>query len=141
VVRADLSASVLSGTDEALAASEVALARWARRVMADPNSTTAGDVAELRAAGYADRQIGATTSFVALRMAFSTVNDALGARPDHELGESVTAEVRDVVTWGRPVGSQPMFRVGQGEGADDKAAPGRRLSDAPDPASGRPVKA
>jgi hypothetical protein len=74
-------------------------------------------------------------------MAFSTVNDALGARPDHELGESVTAEVRDVVTWGRPVGSQPMFRVGQGEGADDKAAPGRCFSDAPDPASGRPVKA
>jgi hypothetical protein len=116
LITACTSTPVTGCTDEGLSASEVALARWARRVTADPNSTTAGDVVELRGAGYADRQIVATTCFVALRMAFSTVNDALGARPDHELGESVPAEVRDVVTWGRPVGSQPMFRVGQGEG-------------------------
>jgi hypothetical protein len=40
---------------------------------------------------------------VALRLAFSTVNDALDARPDRELGKSVPAGVREAVTWGRPL--------------------------------------
>ena len=40
--------------------------------------------------------------FVALRIAFSTVNDALGARPDRELSTSVPDAVRDAVTFGRP---------------------------------------
>src|SRR6266542_2808336 len=51
-----------------------------------------------------DAQIFAITAFVALRIAFSTVNDALGARPDHELSETAPASVRDAVTYGRLVG-------------------------------------
>jgi hypothetical protein len=39
--------------------------------------------------------------FVALRIAFSTVNDALGAVPDAELIASVPATVADVVSGGR----------------------------------------
>jgi hypothetical protein len=38
---------------------------------------------------------------VALRQAFSTVNDALGAQPDSELVDRVPAEVRQAVTFGR----------------------------------------
>jgi hypothetical protein len=33
------------------------------------------------------------------------VNDALGARPDRQLGDSVPAPVREAVTYGRPVGA------------------------------------
>ena len=40
------------------------------------------------------RQIFAITTFVALRLAFSTVNDALGARPDRELADAVPEPVR-----------------------------------------------
>ena len=60
---------------------ERALAAWARQVARDPNGTGAAEVEALRAAGYDDGQIAALTMFVALRIAFSTVNDALGARP------------------------------------------------------------
>ena len=42
--------------------------------------------------------------FVALRLAFSTVNDALGAAPDRELTERAPAPVRAAVTFGRPSG-------------------------------------
>jgi len=101
---ADLAGGVLRGDDDRLDDSERALARWARRITRDPNATDAGDVQALRDAGYDDTQIFAITVFVALRIAFSTVNDALGARPDRALGESVPAPIRDAVTFGRPVG-------------------------------------
>ena len=55
----------------------------------------------LRAVGYDDTQVAAITLFVALRVAFSTVNDALGARPDRELVDGLPVVVREAVTWGR----------------------------------------
>ena len=63
---------------------------------------TAQDVDELRRAGYDDGQIFSVTLFVALRLAFSTVNDALGAPPDAELVGRAPASVRTAVTFGRP---------------------------------------
>ena len=53
----------------------------------DPNAIVAGDVQALRDAGFDDQQIFAITSFVALRLAFSTVNDALGRTPDDMPGD------------------------------------------------------
>ncbi len=100
---ADLAASVLLGTDAELDTSERALSGWARKLARDPNSTDARDVAALRDAGYDDAQIAAITVFVALRIAFSTVNDALGARPDRALVEAAPAPVLEAVTFGRPV--------------------------------------
>ena len=44
--------------------------------------------------------IVAITLFVAVRIAFSAVNDALGARPDRELGDAVPQPVREAVTFG-----------------------------------------
>jgi len=41
--------------------------------------------------------------FVALRLAFSTVNDALGLLPDAALRTSVPAVVLDAVRLGRPI--------------------------------------
>ena len=94
---------VLRGDDAELADSERALARWARQLARDPNSTTAADVQSLRDAGFNDGQIFAVSVFVALRIGFSIVNDALGARPDWQLGEDVPAGVRNAVTFGRPI--------------------------------------
>ena len=57
----------------------------------------------LRDAGFDDAQIFAISVFVALRIAFSTVNDALGAQPDQQLGVDAPDAVRDAVTFGRPI--------------------------------------
>jgi hypothetical protein len=68
---------------------------WGRRAV---------DVAALRDAGFDDAAIFAMTAYVA-RIAFSTVNDALGARPDALLGESVPDAVHAAVGYGRPIAS------------------------------------
>ncbi|HEX6149867.1 hypothetical protein [Nocardioides sp.] len=98
----DVAGQVLRGGDVGLDPAERALAGWARKVARDPNATEPRDVQPLRDAGYDERQIFATTVFVALRLAFATVNDALGARPDAELLATTPASVRDAVTYGRP---------------------------------------
>ena len=96
-------AAVLRGQDEPLSPSERAMARWARTVARDPNATTAADVQVLRDAGFSDAQIFAITVFVALRLAFSTVNDALGLPPDAALRRTVPPDVLDAITRGRPI--------------------------------------
>jgi alkylhydroperoxidase family enzyme len=97
-------AGVLRGDDDGdLTDAERAMAGWVRKVARDANGTSAGDVQVLRDNGFSDSEIFGITVFVALRMAFSTVNDALGARPDAELRASAPAAVLDAVTYGRPV--------------------------------------
>ena len=103
---AGLAAGVLSGDDAGLTDQEKALAVWARKVARDPNATTPADIQELRDCGLDDGQIFAITTFVALRLAFSTVNDSLGAQPDAELAQSLPREVREAVSYGRPT-AQP----------------------------------
>jgi len=97
-----LAASVLIGGDEGLTDQEAAMASWARKIVKVPNETTAADLQELRDSGLTDAQIFAITVFVALRLAFSTVNDALGAHPDARLAETLPPEVVAAVTYGRP---------------------------------------
>jgi uncharacterized peroxidase-related enzyme len=80
---------------------ERALAFWARKVVADPNNTTASDVDALRKAGLGELEVFEATVFIAFRQAFSTVNDALGVNPDRRLLEQVPAEIREAVTFGR----------------------------------------
>ncbi|MEV4458970.1 hypothetical protein [Microbispora sp. NPDC049633] len=99
----ETAAGVLKGVDDGLSNSERAMAAWARKVARDPNGTTAADVQELRDAGFSDPQIFTITAFVALRVAFSTVNDALGLRPDAPLRSTAPAAVRDAVTFGHPI--------------------------------------
>ncbi|HET6651281.1 MAG TPA: hypothetical protein VFH10_01470 [Nocardioides sp.] len=102
VVGGDVAGQVLRGDDGWLDPAERALAGWARSVARDPNATEARDVQPLRDAGYDDAQVFAITVFVALRLAFATVNEALGARPDTELLATVPASVLHAVTYGRP---------------------------------------
>jgi alkylhydroperoxidase family enzyme len=105
VASPEVALGVIRGDDEDLDAVDKALAKWARRVVGDPNAIGAEDVEALREAGFDDAQIFAITSFVALRVAFSTVNDALGVRPDHQLASSMPESVRSAVTFGRAVGT------------------------------------
>jgi alkylhydroperoxidase family enzyme len=100
---AGLAAGVLTGGDAGLTDQEQALAAWARKVARDPNATTPADVQVLREAGLDDGQIFAVTAFVALRLAFSTINDALGAQPDAGMAQALPPVVRAAVTYGRPV--------------------------------------
>jgi uncharacterized peroxidase-related enzyme len=104
----ETAAKVLTDTlATSLTERERALAAWARQVVLDPNATTERDVERLREVGLDDRQIFEATAFVAVRLAWSTVNDALGAAPDQELAESAPNAVRAAVSWGRPPSSAP----------------------------------
>jgi uncharacterized peroxidase-related enzyme len=99
-----LAAAVLRDGDATeLSPRERALARWTAQVVRDPNGSNRGQVDGLRETGLSDREIFEATAFIALRMAFSTINDALGARPDRELAEATPPEVRAAVTYGRPI--------------------------------------
>jgi len=42
-----------------------------------------------------------------MRMAFSTVNNALGAHPDHQFRTAAAPQVLASVDYGRPIGSEP----------------------------------
>jgi alkylhydroperoxidase family enzyme/SAM-dependent methyltransferase len=99
----DTAAAVLRGSGHSLSAEERAVADWARSVARDPNGTCAADVQSLRDAGFSDAQIFGITLLISLRLAFSTMNDALGVHPDAVLRSTVPAAVRDAVISGRPI--------------------------------------
>jgi alkylhydroperoxidase family enzyme len=104
---ADLAAAVIgSSAHDRLSARDQALADWARKVVANPNGTSSQDVSALQAAGLTEKEIFEATVFIAFRLAFSTVNDALGVMPDWELAESVPKEVGAAVTFGRPAATK-----------------------------------
>ena len=81
---------------------EAALRRWAGQVVREPNGCDGGQVEALRAAGLSEKEIFEATAFISFRLAFSTVNDALGAQPDPELSATAPSEVRAAVNFGRP---------------------------------------
>lgn len=108
LVDPETAGQVLAGADApGLSDRDAALREWARQVVRDPNGTTAADVGRLRSAGLDDREIFDATAFVALRLAFSTINDALGAAPDLQLAEAAPDAVRGAVDYGRSVAAEP----------------------------------
>ena len=94
------------GDDDNLTARDRALATWCRRIAQDPTSTGPEDVQALRDAGLGEREIVEATMFAAFRVAFSTVNNALGAQPDAQLVANAPREVSEAVDFGRPPGPQ-----------------------------------
>ena len=106
-VDAETASNLLAGSVDGLDDRSAALADWARRVATDPNSTTQADVERLRALGLTDKQILEATLLIAVRLAFTTVNDALGAEPDAQLATGVPAAVRAAVDFGRPPAQSP----------------------------------
>jgi alkylhydroperoxidase family enzyme len=97
----EVAAAVIRGGDQGLSDQERELASWARKVAGNPNGTTQEDVDALRSAEFNDAQIFAITTFVALRLAFSTVNDALGLGPDMALRTTAPEAVVSAVQYGR----------------------------------------
>ena len=97
----EIAAGILRGDDSGLEPAERALAAWARKVASEPNATGQADIQSLRDAGFTDMQIFAITVYVAARLAFSTVNDALGSTPDAELAASLPQAVREATMFGR----------------------------------------
>lgn len=103
-----VAAAIISATpNDELRDRDRALAQWARKVVADPNGTSARDVNALLSAGLSDREVFEATVFIAFRLAFSTVNDALGVQPDWELAERVPREIGAAVAFGRPIAPKP----------------------------------
>lgn len=101
-VDAATAVGIASGEDPpSLTEREVELVGWARRLVADPNSTTQEDVQRLRAVGLTDGEIFAVTVYVALRVAFSTVNDAIGAKPDAQLVAKAPPDLVETIDFGR----------------------------------------
>lgn len=98
----ETAAGVIRGDDDGLNEQERALASWARKVARDPNGTRQEDVDALRSAGFNDEQVFAITAFVALRLAFSMVNDSLGVGPDRALLTTAPDAVVSAVQYGRP---------------------------------------
>jgi alkylhydroperoxidase family enzyme len=94
--------AALQGDETPFDERERALGRWARAIAGDPNSATPEDIEHLRSLGFDDPQIVALTLYTALRMAFSTTEDALGARPDLALADTLAPAIRAAITWGRP---------------------------------------
>jgi alkylhydroperoxidase family enzyme len=92
---------ITRGDSPSLPPEDAALVRWGRLLATNPNATTPDHIAELRAAGFDDAGILAVSLFVALRLAFSTVNDALGARPDGELVERAPEGLVAAIDFGR----------------------------------------
>ena len=103
----DAAGSVIAGGLDGLDERAQALTVWARQVVADPNATSTADVQTLRDAGLSDRAIFEATAHIAFRLAFSTVNDALGAAPDLQTAEAAPEAVREAVTFGRPPETVP----------------------------------
>lgn len=68
---------------------------WARKLATEPRSVMPTDVEGLIDARFDRPQILRLTLFVALRIAFSTVNGALGARPEAAYVDHVDPVVRE----------------------------------------------
>jgi uncharacterized peroxidase-related enzyme len=105
----ETAAAVINGADRpgGLSEPEAALAAWARQLVRDPNGTSLTDIERLREVGLGDREIFEATTFIALRLAFSTVNDALGAAPDQQLADRAPAPIKNAVSYGRPAAAEP----------------------------------
>lgn len=100
-------AAIIKATDsDLLTRRDRALAAWSRKVAAAPNATTDADIESLRKDGFSDREIFEATAFIAFRLAFSMVNDALGVQPDWQLAETAHPAVRQAITFGRAAGAK-----------------------------------
>jgi uncharacterized peroxidase-related enzyme len=81
---------------------DAALVAFATKVATDAHGITSDDVGAVLAAGFTLRDVADIIFAVGARAFFATVLDAAGALPDHQLAESLGADVRDRLTVGRP---------------------------------------
>ena len=67
----------------------------APRFSAAPRSATSGDLDRLASVGFTNAQVLRLTLVVSLRIAFATVNGALGAHPEQQYLDLVDPGARD----------------------------------------------
>ncbi|WP_328529774.1 hypothetical protein OG984_00780 [Nocardioides sp. NBC_00368] len=96
--------AALTADDEPFSEREQALSSWARTVARSPGTSAPQDIQRLRDSGFKEPQIVALTIYAGLRTAFSSINSALGARPDAALADALDPDVRTAITWGRAPG-------------------------------------
>ena len=90
-------------TDADLNPADVAVIDFAGRVAGDASAITAADIDELREHGLSDEEIFQVVLATAARCFFSTVLDAVGTEPDVQFRTSLDPELRESLTFGRPV--------------------------------------
>lgn len=90
----ELSASVLHGNHDLLDERSRVIVEWARTVAAG-ELTTAAHIDRLRDVGFTKAEVVHLTQFVALRVAFTRINGALGAFPEQGYVDLVDEVVRE----------------------------------------------
>ena len=95
---------------------ERALMAFATKVVESACDVTRSDVEELRSHGFRDEEIFDVAAAAAARCFFSKLLDAVGTDPDATYLE-MSPSLRQVLTVGRPISSDPVERV------EDEAAP------------------
>lgn len=97
-------------TQAGLAPADVAIMRFAEKIVADARSVTQADVAELREQGLTDPEIFDVAAAAAARCFFSKLLDALGAEPDSAYN-SLEDILRQRLTVGRPISEGEVEQV------------------------------
>ena len=90
-----------AGLDE----TDLAVMEFAAKVARNAPGITAEDVDGLRAHGLSDVDVFQLILAVAARCFFSTALDAAGAEPDAAYRQSIEPELREALTFGRPIAS------------------------------------
>jgi len=99
---AELLAILEGRADAPLSTAERAAMALAGKVARDSSSVVAGDVDDLRAAGFADAQIFDVVAAAAWRCFFAKIPDALGASPDAAYA-GLSQHLRDQLVVGRGI--------------------------------------
>jgi uncharacterized peroxidase-related enzyme len=97
-------------TDTTLGAAEVAMIRFARKLIRRSSAVTEADIDAMRSSGVDDAQIFDVACIAAGRAFFANLVEALGSLPDPALVDMIP-ELASVLTLGRAVDQQPSQRI------------------------------
>lgn len=97
-------------TSGGLAAADVAIMRYAEKIVRDASSVTEADVQSLREHGLTDPEIFDIAAAASARCFFSKLLDALGAEPDAAYN-ALEADLRQQLTVGRPISEGAVEQV------------------------------
>ena len=99
-------------TSGGLAPADVAIMRFAEKMVHDASSVTEADVQTLREHGLTDPEIFDVAAAAAARCFFSKLLDALGAEPDAAYND-LEADLRQRLTVGRPISAERVEQLAQ----------------------------
>jgi uncharacterized peroxidase-related enzyme len=106
----EISAIVHDADGSPLSDEEKLMVRFARQVARDAASVTAGDVDQLKAAGFTDTEIFDIAAAATARTFFAQLCEGLGTIGDHTFS-SLEESLRSTLTVGRPIDFTPPERL------------------------------